>query len=137
VVLKILVVEDMKVTYDLMLLQFEQNLSIENFEFTNVSTIPFALDALEQDWDAIVMDYYLGLQFGERGGSRFEHGAHLVAYRRALEVQAEPAKKKAYIIAYSGSDERNNDMIKAGAACAFLKFDPEGISESLGALAKY
>ena len=83
-VVKVLVIEDMDVLYELMLRKFEKALSIDNFEFTNVKTIPFALDSLEQDWDAILVDYYLGVQHGERGESCFRNGADLVAYRRAL-----------------------------------------------------
>ena len=119
-----------------MLRKFENLLSMENFEFINVKTIPFALNSLEQDWDAILMDYYLGVQCGERGESCFRNGADLVAYRRALE-KAEPEKKKAYIIGFSGSDLRNNDMMDAGATCSFLKLDASGITEVLDALAKY
>jgi len=134
-VLRILVVEDMKVSYDFVMRELAKILSMENFEFTNVKTIPTALDALEQDWDAILMDYYLGLQYGKRGESRFEHGAHLVAYRRELE-KAESEKKKVRIIGFSGSDLRNNDMMNAGATCCFLKHDEIGLAGALEALVK-
>ncbi len=135
-VLRILVVEDMKVSYDFVMRELAKILSMENFEFTNVKTIPTALDALEQDWDAILMDYYLGLQYGKRGESCFEHGADLVAYRREIE-KAEPEKKKAHIIGFSASDLRNNDMMNAGAACCFLKHDEIGLAGVLEALVKH
>ncbi len=134
--LRILIVEDMDVLYEIVLQKLEEELSITDFEFTNVKTIPFALDALEQDWDAILMDYYLGFQYGERGESCFRNGADLIAYRRALE-EAEPEKRKTHIIGFSGSDLRNNDMIDAGATCSFLKLNASGIAEVLNSLVKY
>jgi len=134
-VLRILVVEDMKVSYDFVMKELAKILSMENFEFINVKTIPPALDALEQDWDAILMDYYLGMPGVERGESCFEHGADLVAYRRTLE-KAEPEKKKAHIIGFSASDLRNNDMMNAGATCCFLKHDEIGLAGALDALVK-
>ncbi len=134
-VLKVLVIEDMEISYKVMLRGLEKPLLMGKFEFTNVKSIPAALDALEQDWDAILMDYYLGLQYGERQGSSFEHGADLIAYRRTLEKD-DPEKKKAYIIGISGSDLRNQEMVDAGATTHFLKHDDTGLAEALAALEK-
>ncbi len=128
--LKVLVIEDMEVLYKYVMRLFEKTLSIENFEFTNVQTIPLALEALEQDWDVILMDYYLGALHGERGEASFRNGADLVAYRRALE-EAEPEKKKARIIGFSGSVVCNDHMASVGATCSFLKDDVPGIAEML------
>jgi len=135
VTFRVLVVEDMQVLYDLMLQTFEKSFSMEKFEFTNVKSIPAALDALEQDWDAILMDYYLGVPFGERQGLSFEHGADLITYRRTLEKD-DPQKKKAYIIGISGSELRNQEMVAAGAAAHFLKLDDTGLTGALAALEK-
>jgi len=118
-----------------MLQTFEKSFSMEKFEFTNVKSIPAALDALEQDWDAILMDYYLGVPFGERQGLSFEHGADLITYRRTLEKD-DPQKKKAYIIGISGSELRNQEMVAAGAAAHFLKLDDTGLTGALAALEK-
>ena len=129
-----MVVEDMQVTYDVVLRDLEKLLSMEDFEFINVQTIPSALDALEQDWDAILMDYGIGFQCGERGESCFRNGADLVAYRRALEKD-EPEKKKVHIIGFSASNLRNDDMVDAGASCSVLKHDALPLAEALAGLA--
>ncbi len=134
-VLEVLVIEDMEISYKVMLRGLEKLLLMDNFEFINVKTIPLALDALEQDWDTILIDYYLGAPYGERQGSSFEHGADLVTYRRALE-EDDPEKKKAYIIGISGSDLRNQEMVGVGATCSFLKHDDTGLAEALAALGK-
>jgi len=134
-VLKVLVIEDMDISYKVMLRGLEKLLLMQNFEFINIKTIPLALDALEQDWDTILIDYYLGVPYGERQGSSFEHGADLVKYRRALE-EDNPEKKKAYIIGISASVLRNEEMVGVGATCSFLKHDDTGLAEALGALEK-
>ncbi len=134
-VLKVLVIEDMDISYKVMLRGLEKLLLMQNFEFINIKTIPLALDALEQDWDTILIDYYLGVPFGERQGSSFENGADLITYRRTLEKD-DPEKTKAYIIGISGSDLRNEEMVGVGATCSFLKQDDTGLAEALAALEK-
>ena len=133
--LKILVIEDMEVSYNFVLRELGKLLSMKKFEFINVKTIPLALDALEQDWDAILMDYYLGAPYGQRRGSSFENGADLITYRRTLE-RDDPEKKKVHIIGISASDRRNRQMADAGATCYFLKHADTGLAEALAALEK-
>lgn len=128
---KVLVVEDNEEIYrDHLLRLFENLLSMEDFEFTNVGTIQNALDALAEEWDVILMDYSLGKQV-QRDEMRFRNGADLVAFRRTLE-DADPGPGAALIMGISGSAISNNLMVRAGANDAALKLNIESIADLLG-----
>ncbi len=130
--LKVLVVEDIDTLYKRIIRELKKILLTDDFEFTNVDTLSHALDALEKDWDVVIMDYYLGAAYGARDEVVFKDGGDLIAYRRGLEA-AEPRRKKSHILGFSGSDDCNDHMVAVGADCSFLKFDISDIAERLDA----
>jgi len=128
---RVLVVEDDENIYQNYLMRiFGELLSMEKFEFTRVGNIYTALEALEEDWDIILMDYHLGVQYVERKGMHFRNGADLVAYRRTLE-EADPKLSKPQIAGIAGSTVCNTKIVNAGANAAFLKLEVPEIAAKL------
>ncbi len=133
--LRVLVVEDNEELYQYFLRLFENLLDMEKFEFTHVSTIQGALDALSEEWDVVLMDYELG-EAGEANGTQVRNGADLITYRRALEEMAAQegsghSLPKCQVIGTSSSRVSNNTLEKAGADLAYLKLEVPGIAEVL------
>ncbi len=133
--LRVLVVEDNEELYQYFLRLFENLLDMEKFEFTHVSTIQGALDALDDEWDIILMDYELGVA-GEANGTQVRNGADLITYRRTLEEMAtqvgvDQSCPKCQIVGTSSSRITNNILMKAGADLVYLKIEVPHIAEAL------
>jgi CheY-like chemotaxis protein len=130
---RVLVVEDLELLYEYLMNVFQNILPMEHFEFVNVQTTEAAVEALEEDWDAIIVDHHIGPGGPQVGEKRIRTGADLVTHRRQLE-QSQPDKPGALLIAASANHVNNRYLLSAGADCAYVKKDAKDIAWRLKSL---
>jgi hypothetical protein len=131
--LRVLVVEDIDALYEYFMNVCENLLPVEKFEFVNAQTVEAALEVIGENWDVIVMDYYLGSAEAEKDGVRFQKGTDLIAYRRELEA-GDVGKKKAHIVGISASRVHFGYLSDSGADEVYLKLDAPKLAKQFRSL---
>jgi len=130
---RVLVVEDNTEFYENELLRFfGELLPMDRIELVRVASLEEAMTVVNDPWDAILVDYFMGPAVpapeGEEDGKRVKHGADFVEVRRKLEKGGEPAQ----IIGISNVQIGNALIVKAGASTSFNKSLLEEITREVG-----
>jgi CheY-like chemotaxis protein len=116
---RLLIVEDQVDFYeDYLLRLFGKLLPLEKISITHAPTLDAALAALQEPWDAVLMDYSLGPKT-EFLGESVRDGADLVRFRRAIEEKT--GQPKAYIMGMSSNNVGNRLIQERGADTSLLK----------------
>ncbi len=131
---RILVVEDNTEFYENELLRFfAAILPMDKLEIVRAESLEKALVLIGEQWDAILVDYFLGPPAlrpeGVIGEGRVKQGADLVEIRRDLEP--DPASE-ARIIGISSFQVGNASLVKAGANASHSKSSLEDIAREVG-----
>lgn len=118
--MRILIVEDNKDFYnDYLIRLFNNILPMDKLEIVHASTVAEVLFKINDWWDVILMDYFLGKSVTELGGKKIKDGADLVKIRRVIESKSpNPAS---FIMGISNNQVSNRMLISAGADTSFLK----------------
>ena len=118
---RLLVVEDQTEFYeDYLLRLFQKLLPMEKISVVHVPTLEAALEALQEPWDFILMDYSLGAKT-DFMGDPIRDGADLVLFRRAVEQQRK--QPTAFILGISSNRVGNRLMQERGASNTLLKLE--------------
>ena len=116
---RLLIVEDQVDFYeDYLLRVFAKLLPLEKISIVHAPTLDAAITALQEPWDAILMDYSLGPKT-EFLGEPVRDGADLVRFRRTIEAQTK--QPGAFILGMSSNSVGNKLIQERGADTTLLK----------------
>ncbi len=116
---RLLVVEDQVDFYnDYLLRIFEKLLPMEKIFVAHSPTLNSALEALQEPWNMILMDYNMGAAVTLLD-SPIRDGADLVRFRRGIEAQM--PRRLAFILSTSSNRVGNQLMAEQGADAQVLK----------------
>lgn len=130
---RILIVEDNAYLYqDYILRLFTELLPMEKISMVHVPTLQAACQVLQEPWDCILMDYFMGAKYNFMGGITIRDGADLTKFRRALEETK--GIPESYILGTSSSEVGNEFIRESGANSSILKLKVAGMAKLIEGL---
>jgi CheY-like chemotaxis protein len=131
---RLLIVEDQVDFYEGYLLRlFGKLLPLEKISIVHAPTLDAAIAALQEPWDAVLMDYSLGPKT-EFLGEPVRDGADLVRFRRAVEEKT--GQPQAFIVGMSSNGVGNRLIQERGADAAMLKLHVPEMAKLIAARIK-